>query len=258
MRKKSVFVVDNNNEYITQLRRYISLQDDVYIIGTANNGKDALIQIKQIENIDVIITELVLPHKDGFTLLNELNAFYSNKTYKPHIIVHSGMVNQNILNMVLNLGASQFMLKPYDLETLITNIRLNDKVQGFVPLSKKEDSLEKQISELLHEVGIPAHIKGYSYLRTAITYSYENGEYIGQVTKSLYPDIARKFKTTSSRVERAIRHAIEVAWNRGNIDTIDRIFGYTISASKAKPTNSEFIAMISDYLNVENRNKVEI
>ena len=110
----------------------------------------------------------------------------------------------------------------------------------------------------MHEVGIPAHIKGYGYLRTAITYSYENSDYIGQVTKTLYPEIARKYKTTGSRVERAIRHAIEVAWNRGNIDTIDEIFGYTISSAKAKPTNSEFIAMISDYLNVENKNKLAI
>lgn len=257
MKKKSIYVVDSNKDFILQVGKLISIQEDMYLIGSAQNGKDALIQLKTIKDVDVILTELVMPVMDGFALLSELNLFYKNSYHHPYIIVNSGLVNQNILNMVNSLGANQFLLKPYESLTLLQNIRMIDNYQT----SKKEESeptLEKQITDLLHEVGIPAHIKGYSYLRTAIAYSYSNADYIGQVTKILYPEIARKYKTTGSRVERAIRHAIEVAWNRGNIDTIDEIFGYTISSSKAKPTNSEFIAMISDYLNVENRHHVTI
>lgn len=253
MKKKGIFVVDSSKDFIAQVGRLISMQEDMYLLGSAENGKDALIQLKTLKDVDVILTELVMPIMDGFALLNELNAFYAGRSERPYTIVHSGLVNQNILNMITSLGANQFLLKPYEPASLLQNIRLSSNV----PQTKKEGNsevrLEKQITDLLHEVGIPAHIKGYNYLRTAITFSYTNADYIGQVTKILYPEIARKYKTTGSRVERAIRHAIEVAWNRGNIDTIDHIFGYTISASKAKPTNSEFIAMISDYLNVENR-----
>lgn len=256
MKKKGVFVVENNKDLLATIGRNITSCEDLYLIGSASNGKDALIQLKTLNDVDVILLELVLPVMDGFSLLNELNAFYASKVNRPYIIVNSGLVNQNILSMITTLGANQFILKPYDMSTLISNLRLaNATIKTEVP---HQDNLEKQITSLLREVGIPAHIRGYNYLRTAITYSYNNSDYIGQVTKVLYPEIARKYKTTGSRVERAIRHAIEVAWNRGNIDTIDEIFGYTISSSKAKPTNSEFIAMIADYLNVENRQKVSV
>lgn len=256
MKKKAIYIVDGNKEFVSQLARLINSQEDMYLVGSSYNGKDALFQLKTLKDVDVIITELVMPVMDGFNLITELNQFY-NQMAKPYIIVSSGFVNQNILNMITSLGANQFLLKPYEASTLIQNIRLAN-IQPTKKEEKENVNLEKQITDLLHEVGIPAHIKGYGYLRTAITYSYENSDYIGQVTKTLYPEIARKYKTTGSRVERAIRHAIEVAWNRGNIDTIDEIFGYTISSAKAKPTNSEFIAMISDYLNVENKNKLAI
>lgn len=256
MKRKSIFVVDSDTNLIANLQKNVSINDDLYIIGTASNGKDALIQLKTIKNVDIVITELVLPIMDGFNLINELNAFYKEEN-RPQVIVTSGLVNQNILNMLSTLGASNFLLKPYDLNSLFKMIKMPVKSNGDI---KKQDSqkLEKQISELLRQVGIPAHIKGYQFLRTAITFSYDNPDYIGQVTKILYPDIARKYKTTGSRVERAIRHAIEVAWNRGNIDLINEIFGYTISASKAKPTNSEFIAMISDYLSLQNKESLMI
>ena len=254
MQRKSIFVVEGDTNIIKALQNEVSKTDDLFIIGTASNGKDALIQLKTLQNVDVIITELVLPIMDGFNLLTELNTFI-NKEKRPQIIVTSGLVNQNILNMISTLGASNFLLKPYEASSLLTMIKEQSKTKDDVKLSDSL-KLEKQISELLRQIGIPAHIKGYSFLRTAIDLSYHNPDYIGQVTKILYPDIARKFKTTGSRVERAIRHAIEVAWNRGNIDLIDEIFGYTISASKAKPTNSEFIAMISDYLTINNKENV--
>lgn len=252
MKKKSVYIVDSNKEFVTRITSLISSQNDMYCVGSSYNGKDALIQLKTLKEVDVILVELIMPVMDGFALLNELKSFYGSGK-RPHIIASSGLVNQNILNLVTSLGANQFVLKPYEVDSFIKDIRLAE-----LHKETNDRSLERQITDLLHEVGIPAHIKGYNYLRTAIEFSYENSEYIGQVTKILYPEIARKYRTTGSRVERAIRHAIEVAWNRGNIDTIDDIFGYTISSSKAKPTNSEFIAMIADYLNVENRNKVSI
>ena len=153
--------------------------------------------------------------------------------------------------MVALLNSDMFMIKPftpaYLLDSIETVMRM-DKEKG--ASLKEEGEVESKITDLLHEVGIPAHIKGYTYLRTGILQTYRNPDYIGRITKLLYPEIAKKYKTTGSRVERAIRHAIEVAWTRGNIDTIDEIFGYTISASKAKPTNSEFIAMMADYLSI--------
>ncbi len=252
MRKKSVYVVDSNKEFVARIVSALSSQNDMYFAGSASNGKEALIQLKTLKDIDVILIELIMPVMDGFALLNELKGYYGNSK-RPYIITSSELVNQNVLNLVTSLGSNQFVLRPYEVESFIKDIRVIDTEKIVSTFS-----LQKQITELLHDVGIPAHIKGYNYLRTAIEYSYENADYIGQVTKILYPEIARKYKTTGSRVERAIRHAIEVAWNRGNIDTIDDIFGYTISSSKAKPTNSEFIAMISDYLNIENKNRMMI
>lgn len=185
-----------------------------------------------------------------------------------HIICTTPFVNDLIVAGVQNYRIDYILMKPFEIEQLC------DKLNFIVGYTRKEHissnvvkvnldddekerlqklELESEITELLHEIGIPAHIKGYMYLRTAILETYLNVDFLGQITKVLYPEIAKKYATTASRVERAIRHAIEVAWNRGNIDAIDDIFGYTISASKAKPTNSEFIAMISDKLRLEHR-----
>ena len=252
MKKKGIFVVDCSKDYVKELSQYLAVQDDMYLVGSAENGKDALVMLKTMKDVDVIIIEIVMSIMDGFTLLGELKNYYNNKPNKPFIIMHSGLVNQNILDMVTSLGANQFLLKPYEIKALIENIR-RISLKPFIEEKKEESPILKQITTLFHDVGIPAHIKGYNYLRTAVMMSYSNPDYIGQVTKVLYPEIARKYKTTGSRVERAIRHAIEVAWNRGNIDIIDDIFGYTISANKAKPTNSEFIVTVADKLRLEYR-----
>ena len=257
MKKKGIFVVDCSKDYISEVSKYLAVQDDMYLVGSAENGKDALIMLKTIKEVDVIIIEVVMSIMDGFTLLGELKNYYNGKPNKPFIIMHSGLVNQNILDMVTSLGANQFLLKPYEIKALIENIR-RISIKPIVEEVVDESPLLKKITTLFHEVGIPAHIKGYNYLRTAVMLCYSNSDYIGQVTKLLYPEIAKKYKSTGSRVERAIRHAIEIAWNRGNIDVIDDIFGYTISATKAKPTNSEFIAMISDRLEIERRNSITI
>ena len=250
MKKKSIFIMEDKEELTNSIKRKIENSEDMSLLGIAKNGKEGLEKIKDFEEIDVLICELMMPHYDGFYALKELKENRNKFPKIKLIICQSEFVNSHILSLIQSLGVNQFLLLPYEIDSLFESIKMNFDV---IPENSKEEvSLEKRITKILHEVGIPAHIKGYSYLRTAITCSYNNSEYIGQITKVLYPEIAKKYKTTGSRVERAIRHAIEVAWNRGNIDTIDEIFGYPISASKAKPTNSEFIAMIADYISVEN------
>ena len=210
-------------------------------------------------NIDFLVVNIFMPKYNVIDVLKKIQ-LYRNNIGK--IIVTGAFISNEILSCLNNYNISYFISKPFNEISLTNNINelisiynhkivINDKIT-------KEDSdnmLENEITSILHEVGIPAHIKGYNYLREAIVGVFNNQDYLGQITKTLYPDIALKFYSTSTRVERAIRHAIEVAWNRGNVDSIDNIFGYTISADKAKPTNSEFIAMISDKLRMEHKLK---
>jgi two-component system response regulator (stage 0 sporulation protein A) len=185
---------------------------------------------------------------------------------KPNIIMLTAFGQEDVTKKAVDLGAAYYVLKPFDMEVLISNIRevsgqtrsfiQQSSTQSFISNSQKNDksfNLDASITSIIHEIGVPAHIKGYMYLREAITMVYNDIELLGSITKVLYPDIAKKFNTTSSRVERAIRHAIEVAWSRGNIDSISSLFGYTVSHSKAKPTNSEFIAMVADKLRIEHK-----
>lgn len=254
MKKKTVFVVDDNEEFLSQAVKGISMREDMYVINTASNGQEALQRLRGYHEIDVLVLDLVMPILDGIEVLREINDHRSLYPKIGMIICQSGLVNQQIFDMMSSFGVHHFLLKPYEIDALIARIGTLNVAPN--QSSSNEFDLERCITNLLHEVGIPAHIKGYSYLRTAIEYSYNSHEYIGQVTKVLYPEIARRYKTTGSRVERAIRHAIEIAWSRGNVDTIDEIFGYTISATKAKPTNSEFIAMIADYLSVQHKKQL--
>lgn len=196
---------------------------------------------------------------DGIAVLNEIKKMDLNK--KPHIIMLTAFGQEEVMKKAVDLGASYFILKPFDIQNLADQIL---QVQGSsIPRvsnvnktnteNRKKQDLEANITNIIHEIGVPAHIKGYMYLREAITMVYNDIELLGSITKVLYPDIAKKFNTTASRVERAIRHAIEVAWSRGNIDSISALFGYTINISKAKPTNSEFIAMVADRLRLEHK-----
>lgn len=247
--KRKIFIFDDNVELVNQLVLSFSGQENLAVVGTATNGKEGLEKLSKLNHLDVLIVDLIMPYMDGYEVLREINQNRDKYPVIDFIIAQSGLINDFTSDILKSLGVNDFLLKPYQMDSMINHVnslKLTNRI-------RQDFTLEKSISDLLHEVGIPAHIKGYSYLRTAITFSYHNSEYIGQITKVLYPEIAKKYKTTGSRVERAIRHAIEVAWNRGNIDTIDEIFGYTISSSKAKPTNSEFIAMISDHLSVNAR-----
>ncbi|WP_245835745.1 sporulation transcription factor Spo0A [Virgibacillus ndiopensis] len=234
---------------------YFGEQNDIEVIGTAFNGKECLEMLDELDP-DVLILDIIMPHVDGLAVLNKIK----NAERNPNVIMLTAFGQEEVMKKAVDLGASYFILKPFDLDNLADQIR---QVQGTniiysgtkkgIKKDRRKKDLEASITNIIHEIGVPAHIKGYMYLREAITMVYNDIELLGSITKVLYPDIAKKYNTTASRVERAIRHAIEVAWSRGNIDSISALFGYTVSISKAKPTNSEFIAMVADRLRLEHK-----
>jgi two-component system response regulator (stage 0 sporulation protein A) len=238
------------------------------VIGVAYNGEEVIRQLEESRQVpDVMILDIIMPHLDGLGVLEKLRDM--NLSPMPKIIMLTAFGQENITQRAVQLGASYYILKPFDMDVLANRIR---QLAGAAPAPSigtvgngntvhrsnivsigKPKNLDANITSIIHEIGVPAHIKGYQYLREAITMVYNNIEILGAITKTLYPAIAEKFKTTPSRVERAIRHAIEVAWTRGNIDSISHLFGYTINISKSKPTNSEFIAMVADKLRIEHK-----
>jgi two-component system response regulator (stage 0 sporulation protein A) len=268
LQRIEVFLADDNREFTNLLSEYIQEQDDMTVIGVAYNGEEVIRQLEETRRVpDVMILDIIMPHLDGLGVLEKLREM--NLSPAPKIIMLTAFGQENITQRAVQLGASYYILKPFDMDVLANRIRQlagpasNASVttssglggsmrSNIVPLGKPRN-LDANITSIIHEIGVPAHIKGYQYLREAITMVYHNIEILGAITKTLYPAIAVKFKTTPSRVERAIRHAIEVAWTRGNIDSISHLFGYTINIAKSKPTNSEFIAMVADKLRIEHK-----
>ncbi|PWW05640.1 two-component system response regulator (stage 0 sporulation protein A) [Paenibacillus cellulosilyticus] len=269
MSKIEVLLADDNREFTNLLSEYIAEQNDMVVTGIAYNGEEVIQLLEDTRRMpDVLILDIIMPHLDGLGVLERLREI--NPTPMPKIIMLTAFGQENITQKAVQLGASYYILKPFDMEILANRIRqlvVNSNVvtptsytssssistkSNVVPIAKGKN-LDANITSIIHEIGVPAHIKGYQYLREAITMVYNNIEILGAITKTLYPAIAEKFKTTPSRVERAIRHAIEVAWTRGNIDSISHLFGYTINISKSKPTNSEFIAMVADKLRIEHK-----
>ena len=261
----TVLIADDNQEFCKTLATYLENQEDMEIVGMARDGVEALDIIKE-KTPDVAILDVIMPHLDGIGVLERVNN--SNIVKKPICIMLSAVGQDKITQKAIALGAEYYVVKPFDIELLIRRIR---EIKNFRPMPnnnfisrevnqrpyieinnrKGDENLEALVTNMIHEVGVPAHIKGYQYLREAIMMVINDIDVINQITKSLYPQIAQKFNTTPSRVERAIRHAIEVAWGRGEPTIMENIFGYTVSAAKGKPTNSEFIAMIADKLRLE-------
>ncbi len=252
------FIAIDQSELLENVKLNLEKTNKFIIVGVASNGVDCMNFLNQ-RSCDLLIIDLMLSQIDGIGVLSKLKELKKN-SYKKVICI-TNFTNQTICNMLEDLKVDYCFKYPFDMDHfvksalyLIKNDQQADSdFDGSESEKYKKVKIENEITEILHEVGIPAHIKGYMYLRTAILTTYYNIEILGQVTKVLYPDIARMYNTTSSRVERAIRHAIEVAWNRGNTQAIDEIFGYTVSAVKAKPTNSEFIAMIADKLRLAHK-----
>lgn len=252
------FIAVEQSELLENIKLCLEKTNKFEIIGMTNNGTDCLNFLNQ-RTCDLLIIDLMLSEIDGIGVLKKLKEL-GKKSYQKVICI-TQFTNQTICNMLEELNVTYCFKYPFDIQHFVQStlyIATSDaQKQDYMSQDESEKykkvKIENEITEILHEVGIPAHIKGYMYLRTAILTTYYNIEILGQVTKVLYPDIARMYNTTSSRVERAIRHAIEVAWNRGNTDAIDDIFGYTVSAVKAKPTNSEFIAMIADKLRLAHK-----
>jgi len=256
--KISVCIVDDNRELVHIMEDYFNEQEDIDVIGVAYDGRDCINLLDDLDP-DILILDIIMPHVDGLAVLQHIK---DSQNTSPSIIMLTAFGQEEVMRKAVEYGASYFILKPFDFEHLVAKIRevsnqnnhQHVKVSNVKKPNKKEkDDIETNITNIMHDIGVPAHIKGYLYLREAITMVYHDIELLGSITKILYPDIAKKFNTTASRVERAIRHAIEVAWNRGNIDSITDLFGYTINVSKAKPTNSEFIAMVADKLRLEHK-----
>ena len=271
MREKiTVLIADDNQEFSTTLATYLKNQEDMVVVGRAKDGNEALDMVSSLMP-EVLLLDVIMPHLDGIGVLEQMNMIKLNK--KPICIMLSAVGQDKVTQRAIELGAEYYVVKPFDIDLLITRIRElknykpssqnNNFISREIGISKtqyidipnnsanKEENIEALVTNVIHEVGVPAHIKGYQYLREAIIMVINDIDVINQITKCLYPQIANKFHTTPSRVERAIRHAIEVAWGRGEQKTVENIFGYTISAAKGKPTNSEFIAMISDKLRLE-------
>lgn len=261
--KIKIVIADDNKEFCSILSEYLKKQNDFDVVGVAKDGLEALKLVTQ-ENPDVLVLDIIMPHLDGLGVLERLNA--SDIAQLPKIIVLSAVGQDKITQRAINLGADYYVVKPFELDVFASRIRdtfsssiSSTEVRRPAPLNEEQQinltnhNLEAEITNIIHEIGVPAHIKGYLYLREAIFMVVNDIELLSAVTKELYPSIAKKFNTTSSRVERAIRHAIEVAWSRGQVETINKIFGYTIHNGKGKPTNSEFIAMVADKLRLQQK-----
>ncbi|NLJ41568.1 MAG: sporulation transcription factor Spo0A [Clostridiales bacterium] len=248
-------IVDDNPGIREIIASYVELQEDMKLVGMAGDGMEAL-RVIQETNPDIIILDMIMPLLDGLGVIEQINEM--EDALKPLIICLSAVGQEELIRKAVNLGAKYYMIKPFDMEMLIKRIRElsgNKQVLSGIDTNiieySKTKSLEEKITDIFLLIGIPAHIKGYHFLREAIKMVVKNSEVINSITKELYPGVAREFKTTPSKVERAIRHAIDVAWNRGKVENINQLFGYVIYDENDKPTNGEFIALIADKLNME-------
>ena len=247
-----ILIADAGEDFRRLLRDVLENEADFVVVGATGSGTEAAEMAADLRP-DVVLTDVVLSDMDGLGLIEALNSKPEGE--RPVILVLSGVTGDRVVTAAMDAGAAYYMSKPVSAEALVARIRKFAGRWAEEPLrqgpAETENGLESRVTEIIHEIGIPAHIKGYQYIRTAIILAVENMEVINAVTKVLYPEVARRFDTTPSRVERAIRHAIEVAWDRGDVDVLQKYFGYTVSNLKGKPTNSECIAMIADRISLQ-------
>ncbi len=251
--KTTVFIADSAEEFCTNLTTALKAVEGFQVVGTACDGETALRRIPECKP-QVLVLDLMLAKRDGISVLKALNA----QDVRPATLVTSGFITDYVASAAVNLGARYLMLKPCEMSVLVERLEeirgTGDK--GMLTMRRSgKTGIETMVTSIIHEIGVPAHIKGYQYLREAIIIAVNDMDVINAITKVLYPQVAKTFQTTPSRVERAIRHAIEVAWDRGDLDTLQKFFGYTVSNTKGKPTNSEFIALIADKLQLQLRSQ---
>ena len=261
MGRLNVAIADDNERILDILEEIVSNDEELTLVGKADNGED-MYQIIKNKEPDVVLLDLIMPKMDGLSVMELVQ---EDRTLKktPDFIIITAVGQERITEDAFKRGVNYYIMKPFNNEMVLNRIKdthremkHTKKSMGGVPEVRRdigEESLENRVTNMIHEIGIPAHIKGYHYLRDAIMMAVEDMDVLNAITKILYPTVAKKYRTTSSRVERAIRHAIEVAWSRGKLDILDELFGYTVSNGKGKPTNSEFIALVSDTIRLEKK-----
>ena len=252
MEKIRVLMIDDNVSLVDMVREYFSSHKKIEIVDCAYDGEDGLNKIiNEQDSYDLVLLDLIMPKKDGLYVLEELK----KKNIFKNIIVATSYNEPKVIRKVSEYGVNYYVLKPFELVDLESKILDVFEVVNSKSINLYHSNLQISITKMLHELGMPSHIKGYQYIREGINMIYDNPDIIGGITKELYPDIASKYDTTVSRVERAIRHAIEVSWNRGNLDYMEELFGHSVDIDKAKPTNSEFIVTVADKLRLEYANQ---
>ena len=247
MKKINVLMIDDNTQLVEAVKEYFKSSDKIEVKYVASDGLEGLKLIEKNNDYDVVILDLVMPNKDGLWVLEKLK----EKNIDKKIIVETSYNAMDVIRQVSEYGVKYYLLKPFDLEDLEKRIlQLNDKKEG-KSMDLLSNNIKSSITKTLHDLGIPSHIKGYQYIRDGVEIIFDRPDVIGGITKELYPELACKFETTVSRVERAIRHAIEVSWNRGDWDLMEELFGHSVDIDKAKPTNSEFMVTIADKLRLQ-------
>ena len=247
-KRTSILIADNSEEFCSALSTALQRTERFAIVGTACDGEQAIGLLEE-RKPDILVLDLMLAKKDGLSILKSMAAWER----RPAVVATSGFMTDYVASAAAGLGVAYLILKPCDMDALVDRLEeLRGEAGRSIPIRRAPgQSIEALVTGIIHEIGVPAHIKGYQYLREAIIIAVNDMDVINAITKVLYPQVAKTFQTTPSRVERAIRHAIEVAWDRGDLDTLQRFFGYTVSNTKGKPTNSEFIALIADKLQLQ-------
>ena len=250
MDKISVLLAEDNQSLARLVSDYLARKQDIEVVGHAKDGMEAMEMVKALSP-DMLLLDIVMPRQDGFSVLEELSKLETGK--RPRVIVVTGLTRDDFIARAMRLGADYYMIKPFDLQMLYTRIleiARTDEPNAYLAedeaAAQERHTDDERVTNIFLSIGIPAHIKGYQYLREAVKMVIENHEMINRITKELYPGIARRFSTTPSKVERAMRHAIEVAWNRGRLDSVNRMYGYKVFSAEDKPTNGEFIALVAD------------
>ena len=261
--KIKVLLAEDNDNFRSMVESYLNEQDDIQVVASVEDGMKAYESIPKT-NPDVVITHIIMPNLDGLGVLEKIES--KNMKNKPAFMVLSGINQESIIKKAMNLGARYYITKPFDMDMLVKRVKdvyesrmdtnLNEPSKEYIVKVENKVNLQEKVTSIMHDLGVPAHTKGYHYIRDAIIMVINDLEMINSITKLLYPTIAKKYKTTSSRVERAIRHAIEISWLRGDINKMEDLFGNSIDFDRARPTNSEFLSTLADSIKIKSRNLI--